>query len=68
MLLFISITVILETDMVTFGPKLSFGQPGASTLGDHGAIQGYLGAQEKRPWGPGLDFYVFWVDDRTLFL
>ena len=25
------------------------------TLGDHGTIQGHLGAQERRPWGPGID-------------
>ena len=37
------------------------------TLGDHGTIQGHLGAQEKRFWGPGLDFYRFWVDFGTPF-
>jgi len=33
------------------------------TLGDHGTIQGHLGLQEMRRWGPGLDFDRFWVAD-----
>ena len=36
-------------------------------LGDHGPIQGHLGAEERRPWDPGLDFYRFWVDFDTPF-
>ena len=32
------------------------------TLGDHRAIQGDLGAQEGRPWGPGVGFCRFCVD------
>ena len=26
-------------------------------LGGSGTIQEHLGAQERRPWGPDLDFY-----------
>ena len=37
------------------------------TLGDHAAIQGHLGAQERRSWGPGFDFYRFGVDFGTSF-
>ena len=33
--------------------------PPFCTLGDHGTIQGYLGALEKRSWGPGLVFFRF---------
>ena len=31
--------------------------PPFCTLGDHGTIQGYLGALEKRSWGPGFVFF-----------
>ena len=37
------------------------------TLGNHRAIQGDFGAQERRPWGPGLDFFRFRVDFRMRF-
>jgi len=49
---------ILDTDVVTFGAQnLLFGRFGAQfdTQGDHGAIQGHLGAEERRPWDPALD-------------
>ena len=36
-------------------------------LGGCGTIQEHLGAQERIPWGPGLDFYRFWVDFGSAF-
>ena len=36
-------------------------------LGGPGTIQEHLGAQERRPWGPGFDFYRFLVEFGTLF-
>ena len=36
-------------------------------LGGPGTIQEHLGAQERRPWGPGLDFYRFGADLGTPF-
>ena len=64
----VSVQVILlshhydsNTDMITLASRdLSFCMLGASTLalGDHGRIQGHSrGAQERRPWSPGVDFY-----------
>ena len=69
-LTFLQIPVILETDTVTFGAQnLSFGRAGASTLAPWetmGRSRGHLGAQERRPWDPGLHFR-FWVDLGTRF-
>ena len=31
------------------------------TLGGHGAIQGHLGAQERKPWGRDLDSVIDFV-------
>ena len=50
---------ILGVDVISFGAwHASFGMLVASTLalGDHRAIHGNFGAQEGRPWGPGVDF------------
>ena len=44
---FLQITVILETDMVTFGSQnLSFGMPGASTLAPWGTM-----GRSRGTWG-----------------
>ena len=57
------LAVILRGDVVSFGAQnVSFGMPVASALapwGDRRAIQGHLGAQEGRPWSPGLDVCRF---------
>ena len=39
----------------------------SSTLGDHRAIPGHLGADERRLWGQGADFYRFGVVVGTPF-
>ena len=57
---FFQFTVILGADVVIFDAEnMSFGMLVASTLAptleDHRAIPEDCGAQEGRPWGPGLD-------------
>ena len=36
-------------------------------LGEHGVIQGHLGAHKRTSWDQGLDFYRFWMDFGTPF-
>ena len=52
-------TIVLDTDTVTFGAQnLSFGRPVAPLWHPGGPWDDpgdNLGAQERRPWGPGLD-------------
>ena len=55
------LTLTWGADVVSFGgEKVSFGMPVASTLALWGTIERsrgtHLGAQEGRPWGPGLHF------------
>ena len=57
--------IILEANAVTSGAKtchLACLVPPLWHPGDHGTIQGRLGAHERTPWGPGLDFIDFgWI-------
>ena len=61
-IIFLRRTRILEADAVTSGAKTCYLASLVPPLwhpGDHGTIQGRLGAQERTSWDAGLDFQDF---------
>ena len=67
---FITITVLLETDMFTFGPQACHLASLVPPLWHPGGPWGRsreTWAYTKDTWGPGFDFYGFCVDFGTSF-